>query len=76
MWEATERADQRSRNRLREHSNRAGDHILCLMDEKIIPWDSDGRGATVEAALFDCSCGWVGWIPADHVRRSEGKGTA
>lgn len=50
---------QRTKNRLREHA----DHDWQLIQEGRMKFINEFE----PALLFDCPCGWVGWIPKEEL---------
>lgn len=56
---------QRTKNRLREHK----DHKWIVLRKSRIKFMNDFE----DALLFDCDCGWVGWLPINELE-GEGNG--
>lgn len=55
---------QRTKNRLREHK----DHNWKEVDRS--PHMNFNGSFVGEAILFNCPCGWIGWLPEREINES------
>lgn len=56
---------QRTKNRLREHK----DHNWKAIGET--PHMNFNGKFVGKAILFDCPCGWIGWLAANELERED-----
>lgn len=57
---------QRTKNRIREHK----DHGWSIVGTGEVKFTN----VSELAHLFDCTCGWGGWLPADEVQEARDMG--
>jgi hypothetical protein len=53
---------QRTKNRIKEHAGHGWKEI-----DKSPHFNFNGRFVN-EAILFECPCGWIGWLPSEELR--------
>lgn len=49
----------RTRNRIREHADHSW--VIIPMESKYKP----------DEHLFDCTCGWTGWLPKNEIEEAK-----
>lgn len=53
----------RTKNRIREHT----DHSWGMIQTNLVKINNDLE----PCGLFDCTCGWLGWLPLEEVAEAR-----